>query len=104
MGQGRGQFFILPTIMATTLRQRGSKDAIIQAGKGKALQQMADPLAAGVSRRRSAAEVVLSLATNARRRSGPSVFDREIPGNPPAPSAEWWRAEGSARALPITMR
>ena len=26
----------------------GSKDAIIQAGKGKALQQMADPLAAGV--------------------------------------------------------
>lgn len=48
MGQGRGQFFILPTIMAPTLRQRGSKDAIIQAGKGKALQQMADPLAAGV--------------------------------------------------------
>ncbi len=47
-GQRRRQFLILLAIVTTGLRHRGDKRLIGQTGQRQVLQQMADPLAAGV--------------------------------------------------------
>lgn len=82
-GEGGNQLFMLLTIVAPGFRQRGHKGVVVKAGDDQILQQMADPLATGIKPEAQPADVSASLATMARRISGPVV----LTGSVPAPNA-----------------